>query len=268
MRRSPTAPRSTSYRPSPAAEVAAHGHGAAYPETTAAAEIPVPLSAIVVAGGRSSRLGGSPKALMRPQPRGARTLVESAVCSLLELGAPAERIAVVGPAELPLPDGVLRTREDPPFSGPVSALAAGASALGLASSVGGWTLTLACDMPRCGDVARALIDAIRASGHGAADPSSLPHEAGPESDPTAGSPSSSERPRGIVLRDRDILQPLAAAYRSSELGQQLASQPIVDRSVRRVLGPLWDRQLPVRGLTEDVDTWDDVKRFGLLPAED
>ncbi|MFG0221349.1 hypothetical protein, partial [Streptococcus suis] len=77
-----------------------------------------------------------------------------------------------------------------------------------------------------------------------------------------------EAPRGIVLTDRGILQPLAAVYRSAVLGRQLVDQPVVDRSVRRVLGPLWDRQTAVRGLTDDVDTWDDVKRFGLVPVQD
>ena len=57
-------------------------------------------------------------------------------------------------------------------------------------------------------------------------------------------------------------------YRSAVLGRQLVDQPVVDRSVRRVLGPLWDRQTGVRGLTDDVDTWDDVKRFGLVPVQD
>ena len=71
-----------------------------------------------------------------------------------------------------------------------------------------------------------------------------------------------------MLSDRGILQPLAAVYRSAVLGRQLVDQPVVDRSVRRVLGPLWDRQTAVRGLTDDVDTWDDVKRFGLVPVQD
>ena len=94
------------------------------------------LSAIVVAGGRSSRLGGSPKALMRPDRDGAPALVRGAVDALIGLGLPAHRIAVVGPEGLPLPDGVLRTREDPPFSGPAAALAAGALALGPAEPSG------------------------------------------------------------------------------------------------------------------------------------
>lgn len=251
------------------------------------------LSAIVVAGGRSSRLGGSPKALMRPDRDGAPVLVRGTVEALIGLGLPAHRIAVVGPEGLPLPDGVLRTREDPPFSGPAAALAAGALALGLAEPSGAcasaepcepeggddpaasgaadravdpdeqWTLTLACDMPRVADAARALIAEIEARG------TSRAHS--PASDATDSGRTGTaplEAPRGIVLTDRGILQPLAAVYRSAALGRQLVDRPVVDRSVRRVLGPLWDRQTAVRGLTDDVDTWDDVKRFGLVPVQD
>ena len=242
------------------------------------------LSAIVVAGGRSSRLGGSPKALMRPDRDGAPALVRGAVEALIGLGLPAHRIAVVGPEGLPLPDGVLRTREDPPFSGPAAALAAGALALGLAEPSepeGGddpaasgtadravdpdeqWTLTLACDMPRVADAARALIAEIEARGT-----SRAPSPASEAADSGRTGTAPLEAPRGIVLSDRGILQPLAAVYRSAVLGRQLAEQPVVDRSVRRVLGPLWDRQAAVRGLTDDVDTWDDVKRFGLVPVQD
>lgn len=249
------------------------------------------LSAIVVAGGRSSRLDGSPKALMR-RP-GGRELVHEATAALLELGLPAQRIVVVGPQDLPLPAGVLRTREEPPFSGPASALAAGASALALAEPTGAfesaessgsagsddpaaegaadaaaepdeqWTLTLACDMPRVADAARALIAEIEALG------TSL--EPSPAAETTSSNRTGSaplETPRGIVLTDRGTLQPLAAAYRSAALGRHLADQPVVDRSVRGVLGSLWDRQLAVRGLTDDIDTWDDVHRFGLVPDQD
>ena len=255
------------------------------PAPTPSRSIRAALSAIVVAGGRSSRLDGSPKALMR-RP-GGRELVHEAAAALLELGLPAQRIVVVGPQDLPLPAGVLRTREEPPFSGPASALAAGASALALAQPTGAsrsagtddpaaegaadaavepdeqWTLTLACDMPRAADAARALIAEIEALGTSRA-PS-------PAAETTASDCTSSAplvTPRGIVLTDRGILQPLAAAYRSAALGRHLADQPVVDRSVRGVLGSLWERQLAVRGLTDDVDTWDDVHRFGLVPDQD
>ena len=126
-----------------------------------------------------------------------------------------------------------------------------------------WTLTLACDMPRVADAARALIAEIEARGT-----SRAPSPASEATDSGRTGTAPLEAPRGIVLTDRGILQPLAAVYRSAVLGRQLVDQPVVDRSVRRVLGPLWDRQTAVRGLTDDVDTWDDVKRFGLVPVQD
>ncbi|MCY1685019.1 NTP transferase domain-containing protein [Kocuria sp. SL71] len=250
------------------------------------------LSAIVVAGGRSSRLGGSPKALMRPDRDGAPALVRGAVDALIGLGLPAHRIAVVGPEGLPLPDGVLRTREDPPFSGPAAALAAGALALGPAEPPGPAPPPSPPNLKgrrsrrvrHCGPRRRPrrAVDPHpglrhapgrrrrsgpdrrdRGTGH---EPSALPASEATDSGRTGTAPL--EAPRGIVLSDRGILQPLAAVYRSAVLGRQLVDQPVVDRSVRRVLGPLWDRQTAVRGLTDDVDTWDDVKRFGLVPVQD
>lgn len=196
----------------------------------------------MVAGGRSSRLGGEPKALLRsaaPAEGTGLTLVESAVAQLAAAGIEPARIVVVGPEDLPVAPPVLRAREDPPFSGPAAALAAGAEALEAAGAQDGWTLTLACDMPRTGGAVAALLEAVR------------------ELD--------GQQVRGAVLVDRGILQPLAAAYPAAVLVQQLRSQPVVDRSVRGVLGPLWERQRMVEGLTDDVDTWDDVQRFGLRP---
>ena len=118
-------------------------------------------------------------------------------------------------------------------------------------------------MPRVADAARALIAEIEARGT-----SRAPSPASEATDSGRTGTAPLEAPRGIVLSDRGILQPLAAVYRSAVLGRQLVDQPVVDRSVRRVLGSLWDRQTAVRGLTDDVDTWDDVKRFGLVPVQD
>ena len=69
---------------------------------------------VVVAGGRSSRLGGTPKALL---PVAGSTLLTRTVDAVLPLGT----VVVVGPEDLPLPPHVLRVREDPPFSGPAAA---------------------------------------------------------------------------------------------------------------------------------------------------
>lgn len=81
------------------------------------------LHAIVLAGGRSSRLGGRDKLLIRVGNKSLLTRVVEAV-------ADADRIAVVGPPRtVPLPRDVRWVREDPPFGGPADAVAAGLAAL-------------------------------------------------------------------------------------------------------------------------------------------
>src|SRR6476661_8075337 len=106
------------------------------------------FDAIILAGGRSSRLGGVPKAGLIYD---GATLLER---SLLAAGA-AARTVVVGPDPGNLPDGVLSCREDPPYAGPAAAIAAGLGALAVnrASRHGAvvqppFVLVLACDMPR------------------------------------------------------------------------------------------------------------------------
>lgn len=192
--------------------------------------------AVVLAGGRSSRLGGTPKALLRTNSENP-TLVESTVEGLLGQGLAPEDVVVVGPADLPsMP--VRLTREDPPFAGPAAGIVAGLGAL--SGSGRTWTLLLACDMPRVSRAICALLAAAR------------------EADGAT---------RGIVVVDDGRLQPLAAIYRTAHLLDTTADQPSVNRSVRSLVGTLWDRQLRLTGVTDDVDTWDDVERFGLRPPQ-
>ena len=80
------------------------------------------FDAIILAGGRSSRLGGVPKSGLIFD---GATLLERS----LRAADAAGRIVVVGPDPGDLPDGVLSCREDPPFAGPAAAIAAGLGAL-------------------------------------------------------------------------------------------------------------------------------------------
>lgn len=81
--------------------------------------------AIVLAGGAGRRMGGVLKPLIRVGGEPMLSRVIKAV-------ADAEPIVVVGPRELAdhLPATVRLTREEPPGSGPVAAIAAGACLLG------------------------------------------------------------------------------------------------------------------------------------------
>jgi molybdenum cofactor guanylyltransferase len=160
------------------------------------------LGAIVLAGGRASRLGGTDKPALRV---GERSLIESVLAEASAAGA--RRVVVVGPdrPRLTLSTGELRVvREDPPGGGPVPALhrglaeitaAAGEQAMvaggqttvsggqttvsggqttvsgGRATASGGqataWVLLLAADLPflRAGHL-RALLTAARGGGQG------------------------------------------------------------------------------------------------------
>lgn len=189
----------------------------------------VVFHAVVLAGGRSSRLGGRAKAGLRQD---GRTLVELTVDAVGE----AAGVVVVGPEELVLPDRVLRAREDPPFSGPAAGIAAGLTALD-ALAPAPWTMTLACDMPGVARAVTLLLAAARAA------PDAAGH---------------------ISVTPDGRRQPLAALYRSEVLRAAYAGQDPTGRSVLSFV-----RHLPLRDVTvaedatADVDTWDDVQRHHL-----
>ncbi|WP_309069640.1 NTP transferase domain-containing protein [Microbacterium sp.] len=96
------------------------------------------LRGIVLAGGRSSRLGGLHKPAIMI---GGVAIVARAIAALRAVGA---QVLVVGdPAGVP--DGVAVVREDPPYAGPLAAVAAGVA--GLDPEPDGVILLLGGDMP-------------------------------------------------------------------------------------------------------------------------
>ncbi|WP_449277021.1 molybdenum cofactor guanylyltransferase [Leucobacter sp. GX24907] len=102
------------------------------PNSTAA------FDAVILAGGRGSRLGGIDKASVE---LGGARLLDRVVAAARRCGA--RRVVVVGPERAPdweaRPDAVLR--EDPPFGGPLPALAAG-----LTEVRAEWLMLLPCDL--------------------------------------------------------------------------------------------------------------------------
>ncbi|WP_298583212.1 molybdenum cofactor guanylyltransferase [uncultured Kocuria sp.] len=191
---------------------------------------PAPVfHAVVLAGGRSARLGGRSKARLR---RAGRTLLELTLDAVRE----AAGVVVVGPPDPSVPEGVLRTREDPPFSGPAAGIAAGLRALDRLPGAD-WTMTLACDMPGVSRAVPLLLEAART---------------GPDAAGYVCVPPGGHR------------QPLAALYRSDVLRAAYAGQDAADRSVFSFVRdlPLRDVTVP-QDATADVDTWDDVQRHHL-----
>ena len=214
------------------------------------------FDAVVLAGGRSSRLGGNPKALLTLD---GITLVRRT----LEALRGARCIAVVGPEELRAEVDAFRqalvarrpqvrlTREDPPFSGPAAGIAAGMEALAMEDDGGAscrapLTLLFACDMPMLAGLPELLL------GHATSRPEAklwIPVDADGKQQPLACCADS---------------QALAAAVRTAGGAAGLSGQP-----VRRLLGSLRTAELrlagPSQAHTSDVDTWQDAGRFGIAP---
>ncbi len=181
-----------------------------------------PYDAIVLAGGRARRAQGRKLALRR----GGRTLLAHAVAAV----ATARRIVLVGP-EPPASDvpDALWCREDPPYAGPVAAVAAG-----LVHVTADRVIVLAGDQPQPGPAVTALLRALT-----------------PDVD-------------AAVLVDREqVLQPLLAAYTRRWLAERtatgaVAARALLDGARLARVADRWDA-------AADIDTLDDAQRHGFSP---
>ena len=187
------------------------------------------IDAIVLAGGRSARLGGTPKAAL---VYAEQTLLEHTIDAL----ASARHVVVVG--DISLEPGVPVIRESPAFAGPAAAIAAGVEFLQTMGALGSdFTAVLACDMPRVALVVPTLFDA--ATGDGAV-------AVGPDGRP----------------------QQLAGVYSTALLREATTlhrdSGDLENLSVRALLATLHPIQIEAAAdAIDDVDTWDDAERFGI-----
>ncbi|MGO4858190.1 molybdenum cofactor guanylyltransferase [Arthrobacter sp. 2MCAF14] len=212
------------------------------------------FDAVILAGGKSSRLGGVPKAQLKYD---GATLLQRAVAASRGAG----RVVVVGPDPGTLPDGTLTAREDPPYAGPAAAIAAGLLALGQDREVqdgegqdreaqegvvpspehAPWVLVLACDMPLAAAAVPVLLQEL--AGH----------------EETEGAMSISADGRK---------QPLLGIYQVSALQREVQAAAeqggLANAAVFRLLARLDLLAVPVpTGSTDDVDTWDDAAALGV-----
>jgi molybdopterin-guanine dinucleotide biosynthesis protein A len=204
------------------------------------------LDAIVLAGGKSSRLSGTPKSALLW--RGS-TLLQNTLNAVLDAGV--RRVVVVGPGSagsVGTATNVLFAREDPPFGGPAAAVAAGLDALDVPGAESDAepdaVLVLACDMPGVSGALAALVEALpvlvgAAGRHGA-----------------------------IMLDPAGMRQPLAAVYGRSALADAIgglrASNTLDGASMRSLISSLDLLELAdTDGSTHDVDTWSDAAAFGI-----
>lgn len=179
----------------------------------------VSVDAILLAGGRASRVDGATKPLFEVN---GTTLLHAAIAAVRSHGA--QRIVVAAPVLADDLD-VEWVREDPPFGGPVAGIVA---ALGRVRA--DEVYVLACDLP----TARAAVDL-------------LPDEVTPDAD---GACLDDGRRQWLIGRYRTgALREAASALPDD--GR--------DASMRALLGGLRVTAITAdESLTRDVDTWDDL----------
>lgn len=185
--------------------------------------------AVVLAGGSGRRLGGASKPDLTLH---GRRLLDHA----LDATRGAAAVAVVAPGGVAVPEGVLRTLEDPPLGGPAAGIAAGLVALGDGRAPAALVLVLACDVPGAAPVVGDLVAAV-----------------GPEDD-------------GACLADAaGRRQWLVGVYRRAALERQIARHApagVHGLGVGRLLEGLALVEVPATGSTSaDVDTWADLARI-------
>ncbi|KRB38735.1 molybdenum cofactor guanylyltransferase [Microbacterium sp. Root180] len=187
------------------------------------------LGAILLAGGRASRVDGAAKPLFEV---GGTTLLAAAVSAATDAGA--RPITVVAPVLDPAL-AVEWVQEDPPYGGPAAAVVTALDAWPQGADPE-WTLLLACDLPAAGPAVRRLV----------ADLLLLPADTD-----------------GICLGDAASRpQWLTGLYRTSSLRNAASALPDGGRDapVRALLADLAIAVVAAPGdLTRDVDTWEDLE---------
>lgn len=186
------------------------------------------VGAILLAGGRASRVGGADKALFEV---GGRTLLDAAIEAARALGA--APITVAGaPREA---RDVRWVREDPPFGGPAAGVVAGLRSWD--EPLPEWTLVLACDLPRAAEAAALLRDAARFQ---------------PADVEGVCLADASGRPQWLtgLYRTRPLRD---AALALPDHGADAPARALVDGlAIATVADP--------DGRSRDIDTWDDLER--------
>lgn len=199
------------------------------------------VGAIVLTGGRASRLGGIDKASLQVSGREMVETVRGAAAAV------AGRVVTVGPES--------DVRENPPFSGPVAGIAAGLAVLPEGVEI---VVVVACDLPDLDDATlSALIDAAR-------DPS-------PRSGPAAALAVDADGRDQYLLAawDRHTLASRLADLRAPRRNGPGGSSGADGASLAGLsVRALYDddeivfRRVPVGDSARDVDTWAELAARG------
>lgn len=185
------------------------------------------FNAIIIAGGRATRLGGIDKTAL---VFNGRTLLQCALDAVRD----AKQIAVVGfGIELEPAEGLSLTEEQPRWGGPAAALTAGMH--NLRHSRVEHTVVIAADMPRVAGAISLLLDAIDEDHDGV-----------------------------IAIDSTGTRQQLLGVYRTSELRRAVALAGSANAAMRAITGPLRLDELTVPDeLCADVDTPMDAMENGI-----
>lgn len=195
------------------------------------------IDALILAGGRSSRLDSVPKARLSYREH---TLLENTVTAASGLRS---TVVVGDTSAQELPAEVLVTREEPAFGGPAAAIGAGLDCLLTAHPAhSDVTVVLACDLPNVEAAVPLLLREL--------------HSTDLASD-------------GLIAVDSaHRRQPLLAAYRTRSLLAALTLQRETESldglSVFQLIRALTLRELALPDdAAGDVDTWADAARWGI-----
>lgn len=185
------------------------------------------LDVIILAGGRGTRMEGRDKAAVTVNG-------ERLIDLLLDEVSMADglmQVIVVTSRGLDVRPGVKTTAEDPPFGGPVAAVAAGATALRAEASAR--TAVLAVDAPDSASLLPDLVDALDDSGADVA-----------------------------VIRSGAQLQPLCAVWDTSALHRALSGVDNTDRAAKSLLDDATTTTVDGDGSERDYDTLDELATYG------
>jgi molybdopterin-guanine dinucleotide biosynthesis protein A len=201
----------------------------------------VAYDAVVLAGGRATRLGGTSKSCLVVD--GARLLDRALAAS-----EQARAVVAVGPPELAevlsaaaaggAGPRIALTQEDPPFGGPVAGLAAGLRALPAPGAP--WVLLLAVDVPHASAAVSLLEEA-----------------------------ASREPVDGAYLVRDGRPQWLVGLYRTAPLRSALSRIEVDGAPMKRLVGELHCTEVPdPAGWSDDIDTPADAARLGASTDDD
>lgn len=191
------------------------------------------FDAIVLAGGRGSRLGGTDKGALR---YAGSTLLDR---TLAAVSAARTRVVVGGVPR----HGALHVVEDPPFGGPAAAVAAGLSAIAATAEPAAYVVVVPCDVPRIDQAVARLLNALD------------------HSDPDRGT---------IAVDASGREQYVVAAYPQAALREATTGTDGVagatGGSMRALVSGLRLRPVELGDLARDVDTPEDAAYFGIDPT--